>query len=189
MTAAPHGPPGALLPRARPAPARTPARTPAGGTRPAPQATWAALALVVAANILAVTGSRVPFLEPVLGCWLILAHPVYLLGTSSVWRGTRAAERLGGSLCAVLLALMAGGLVLNTFLPILGVARPLGRIPVLVLADAMIAALCLLRRRYPPDFRWTAGPRPPAPSAPSAPPAPPAPPARPPHPGRRRPGG
>ena len=110
-----------------------------------------------------------PFVEPVLGFWLILAHPVYLLGTASVWRGTRAAERLGGSLCAVLLALMVGGLFLNAFLPVLGVARPLGRVPVLVLADAVIAVLCLLRRRYPPDGRWPAGLRPSGPSGPSSP--------------------
>jgi uncharacterized membrane protein len=127
-----------------------------GAPRPAGHAAWAAAALAVAANVLAVTGCRVPFLEPLLGCWLILAYPVYLLGTTSVWRGTGTAERLGGSLCAVLLGLMVGGLILNTLLPALGVTRPLGRLPVLALADAMIAALCLLRRWYPPDLRWPA---------------------------------
>jgi uncharacterized membrane protein len=133
-----------------------------GWLGPASPATWAMTGLVVAANLLALAPAPVPFLQPALGLWLILGYPVYLLGTASVWHRTRIPERLGGSLCAVLLALMLAGLGLNTVLPSLGVARPLGRIPVLALADVLVAGLGLLRRRYPPAPAtrpgWPGGP-------------------------------
>ena len=88
-------------------------------------AAWVSAALVVAANVLAVTGYPVPFLGPALGFWFLIVHPVYLLCTTSVWGGCGWAERLGYSLGAVLLLALLGGLGLNTVLPLLGAGRPL----------------------------------------------------------------
>ena len=117
-------------------------------------AAWVSAALVVAANVLAVTGYPVPFLGPALGFWFLVVHPVYLLCTTSVWGGCGWAERLGYSLGAVLLLALLGGLGLNTVLPLLGAGRPLDPIPVAVLADMITVALYLLRRRHPARPRW-----------------------------------
>src|ERR1022692_3206423 len=59
---------------------------------------WPALAsvcLIVAANFLAVTGYRLPFLGPGIGFWFLLVHPVYLLYTTSVWRGAPGGRTAG----------------------------------------------------------------------------------------------
>ena len=48
-----------------------------------------------------------------------------------------------------LLLLLVGGLSINTFLPLLGVARPLDTVPVLVLVDAIDVGLWLVRRKRP----------------------------------------
>jgi uncharacterized membrane protein len=118
---------------------------------------WPALAsagLVAAVNVLAVTGYRLPFLGPAAGFWFLVVLPVYLLYTTSVWGGPAAAERLGYSLVATLLLLMLGGLGINTVLPLVGVQRPLDTVPVVLLGDALTAALYLLRRRYPAKVAW-----------------------------------
>jgi uncharacterized membrane protein len=117
-------------------------------------AVWASAALVVAANVLAVTGYRVPFLGPALGFWFLIVHPVYLLCTTSVWGNTGWAERLGYGLGSVLLLTLVGGLALNTLLPALGVARPLDPFPVAALADTITVALYLFRRRHPARPSW-----------------------------------
>src|ERR1017187_5472885 len=120
---------------------------------------WPALAsvcLIVAANFLAVTGYRLPFLGPGIGFWFLLVHPVYLLYTTSVWRVSSVAERLGYSLTAVLLLLMVAGLGINTFLPLLGVQRPLDPIPIVPLGDALTVSLSLLRRQPPAKLEWRA---------------------------------
>jgi uncharacterized membrane protein len=135
----------------RPPPAHRRPGVPSSGL---PWAGMAVAAAVLAANAVAVTGAGVPFVGPALGFWLLVVYPVYLLGTTSVWRGAGAAERFGASLCAVLLALMLAGLGLNTILPVLGVARPLGLVPVLLLANALTAGCFGLRRRYPPAVAW-----------------------------------
>ena len=72
------------------------------GSPPAPARNydWPALAsagLVAAANALAVTGFRMPFLGPAIGFWFLVIHPVYLLYTTSVWRGSSVAGRIGPS--------------------------------------------------------------------------------------------
>ena len=141
----------------------SPARCPGSPVRPPgppaawqhDRAAWASAALVMAANVLAITGYRVPFLGPALGFWFLVVHPVYLLCTTSVWRGTGWPERLGYSLSAVLLVALLGGLVLNTVLPPLGVGRPLDPLPIAALADAITVALYLFRRHNlaRPDWR------------------------------------
>jgi uncharacterized membrane protein len=120
---------------------------------------WPALAsagLLACANVLAMTGVRLPFLGPAIGFWFLVINPVYLLYTTSVWRGSSVAERLGYSLAAALLLLMLAGLGANTFLPLLGAHRPLDPIPVALVGDALTASLYLFRRRHPAKPAWRA---------------------------------
>ena len=52
---------------------------------------WPALAsagLVACVNALVVTGFRLPFLGPAIGFWFLVVLPVYLLCTTSAWRGS-----------------------------------------------------------------------------------------------------
>ena len=75
------------------------------------------------------------------------------------------AERLSLGLVGALLLLLVGGLAINTFLPLLGVARPLDTIPVLILVDVIDVGLWLVRRKRPahlvvrfaPGLRGAAG--------------------------------
>ena len=120
---------------------------------------WPALVsavLIIAVNVSVITGFRLPFLLPTIGFWFLVIHPAYLLCTTSVWRGTSAAERLGYSVTATLLILMLSGLALNTFLPFLGIQRPLDPVPVVLLGDAITLALYLFRRRHPAKVLWRA---------------------------------
>jgi uncharacterized membrane protein len=112
------------------------------------------LCLVAAANILAVTSLRLPFLGPALGFWFLVVYPVYLLYTSALWPVSSVAERLGYSLTAVLFLLMFSGLVINTFLPLLGIPRPLDPVPVVILGDTAIASLYIFRRQNPSRTAW-----------------------------------
>jgi len=106
--------------------------------------------LIVGANVLAVTNLRLPFLEPALGFWFIFIYPAYLLYSTSLWPVSSVAERAGYSVTAVLFLLMSGGLAINTFLPyLLGVQRPLDRVPVVILGDAIVGTLYIYRRRHP----------------------------------------
>jgi uncharacterized membrane protein len=116
--------------------------------------TMASAVLIAAVNLLAVSGCRLPFLGPAAGFWFLVVLPVYLLYTTSVWGRSSAAERLGYSLVAALLLLMLAGLGINTVLPLVGVHRPLDTVPVVLLGDALTAALYRLRRRYPAKVAW-----------------------------------
>jgi uncharacterized membrane protein len=118
---------------------------------------WPVLAstgLIAGVNVLVLSGFRLPFLGPAVGFWLLVVLPVYLLYTTSLWRECSAAERLGYSLTALLLLLMAGGLGINTFLPLLGIQRPLDPVPVVLLGDTLTVSLYLLRRQHPRKAAW-----------------------------------
>jgi uncharacterized membrane protein len=120
---------------------------------------WPALAsavLMASANVLAMTGLRLPFLGPAIGFWFLVINPVYLLYTTSVWRGPSVAERVGYSLAAALLLLMLAGLGVNSFLPLLGAQRPLDPIPVALIGDALTVSLYLFRQRHPAKPAWRA---------------------------------
>jgi len=110
--------------------------------------------LIAGVNISVVTGFRLPFLGPAVGFWFLVVYPVYLLYTTSVWRRSSVAERLGYSLTATLLLLMLAGLGVNTLLPLIGVQRPLSPIPVVVLGDALVVSLYLFRRQHPAIPAW-----------------------------------
>src|ERR1700761_4715886 len=90
-----------------------------GGGRPLPRGYLPLLLtvfLVGTANVLAVSSYRLPFLGPALGFWFLAVHPAYLAYTTPIWRTTSVPERLGYSVTATLLMLMAGGLAINTVL-------------------------------------------------------------------------
>ena len=120
---------------------------------------WPAVVTAViigAVNVLVITGFQLPFLGPAAGFWFIMILPVYLLCTTSVWRGCTAVERVGYSLTAVLLLLMLAGLAINTFLPLLGMQRPLDPVPVLLVGDILTVSLYLVRRQHPVKTAWRA---------------------------------
>ena len=117
---------------------------------------FASAGLMAGVNVSVVTGFRPAFVGPAIGFWFLVVHPVYLLYTTSLWRGSSVAERAGYSLTAALLLLMLAGLGVNTFLPLVGVQRPLDPIPVVVLGDALTVSLYLFRRQHPARFAWRA---------------------------------
>ena len=106
-------------------------------------------ALIVAANFLAISGLRLPFVGAAIGFWFILVYPVYLCYTSAIWRGSSAEERVGYSVATVLLLLLVAGLAINTVLPEVGVDRPLDAIPVAITVDILTASLFYFRHRHP----------------------------------------
>jgi uncharacterized membrane protein len=128
-------------------------------TPPAPAhhddwALWMSVCFVAGANLLGVSGFRLPFLGPAVGFWFLVIHPAYLLYTTSLWRRASVAERLGYSVTAVLLLLMVAGLGINFLLPLVGVQRPLDPIPIVILGDTLTVLLYLLRRQYPAKLLW-----------------------------------
>jgi uncharacterized membrane protein len=155
-------PAGTAQARMQPAPAldRRPMR---GSTEEPPErgshprlASAAIAILIVAANLVALAGIRLPYIGPALGFWFIVVFPAYLLYTTSIWGGSRGAERVGYSVTAVILLLMVGGLTINTILPHLGVARPLDTVPVVILGDVLNACLYRFRLRRRAKFSWLA---------------------------------
>jgi uncharacterized membrane protein len=113
--------------------------------------------VVLATNVLLLSGTRVAFLGPALGAWVIIVFPTYLLCTTRLWKHVSGAERVAFSLGAVLLSLIAGGLMLDVLLPHLGVPRPLAQRPILIAVDVMDAALTGWRiRRGPTGVTWRA---------------------------------
>jgi uncharacterized membrane protein len=129
-------------------------RGPEGEQPPALWPLFVTVVLVAAANYLAVSGMRLPFLGPVLGFWFLVVHPAYLLYTTSLWGRTSVAERVGYSLTATLLLLLTSGLAINFALPLVGVHKPLDTMPVVVLGDVLTVGLLLLRRRFPAKLSW-----------------------------------
>lgn len=114
--------------------------------------TGASACLVLIVNVGVVAGLRLPpFIGPALGFWFLLVQPVYLLCSTSLWGRTSVAERVGLSLTSVLLFLMLAGLAASVVLPVVGLARPLDPIPVVVLGDVLTVGVYLLRQRYPAE--------------------------------------
>src|SRR6202000_1019393 len=87
--------------------------------------------------------------RPVLGFWFILILPTYLLFTTSAWRRCGIQERLGYSVCSVLLMLMLAGLAINETLPLAGVQRPLDAGPIVIVSDLINLSLYIFRSRNP----------------------------------------
>ena len=92
------------------------------------------------ANALILLHADLRWILPTLGLLLALALPTRLL--SKVFKRTIYGPgiRIPLALALTLLALMVGGLLLNTVLPRLGDPHPLGGLPVLGFVDAFNAA-------------------------------------------------
>ncbi len=123
-------------------------RTPAalGGLRdrlPAVPLGLPASGLLAAAIVVASPG--VPGLVPVAGLWLCIGLPALLLLHKLDLPTTNTAEALVYSLAVTLLGLMLGGLALNQIGPLLGIERPLDRVPVTICLLLALAGLMAWR--------------------------------------------
>jgi uncharacterized membrane protein len=123
---------------------------PSGDARVLPA--LATLILAVVVNFMVLAKVDPPVVRPVLGFWFVLIFPAYLLYTSSAWRRCGLAERVGYSVCAVLLSLMLSGLAINEVLPLGGIQRPLEPGPIVVVSDVINLALYIYRSRNRDDI-------------------------------------
>jgi uncharacterized membrane protein len=86
----------------------------------------------------------------VAGMFITICVPVLLVSAKLNWpQSVKLHEALLYSLGLVLLGLMIGGLIINAVLPLVGIARPLDRLPVVVTLSIALTGLALWRRR-----RW-----------------------------------
>ena len=115
---------------------------------------FATLILALAVNVMVLAKMDLPIARPVLGFWFIVVLPAYLLYTSSAWRRCGLQERIGYSVCSVLLVQMVAGLIINEVLPLAGMQHPLGTVPILILSDAINLSFYVLRSRNPDRIRW-----------------------------------
>ncbi len=113
----------------------------------------AALILAVVVNGMVFAHVDLPLARPVLGFWFMIVFPTYLLYTSSAWRRCGLQERWGYSVGSVLLFLMAAGLFINAFLPLVGVLRPLDPGPIIIVGDVINLSLFVYRSRFPDRVR------------------------------------
>jgi uncharacterized membrane protein len=112
-----------------------------------------ALLLAIVVNFIVLANLNLPVVRPVLGFWFILIFPAYLIFATSAWRACSLSERLGYSVCALLLILMLTGFAMSEALPLAGVKRPLDSGPILIASDLINISLYALRRRYPGEVR------------------------------------
>src|ERR1700761_9125732 len=108
-----------------------------------------ALILALAINFMVLAKVDLPVVRPLMGFWYVLIFPSYLLFTSSAWRRCGLQERLGYSVCSVLLILMLAGLAINEVLPLAGVQRPLEPGPIIVVSDIINISLYIFRSLNP----------------------------------------
>lgn len=111
------------------------------------------LALAAIVNFIVLAQVHLPIIRPVLGFWFIIIFPSYLVFTTSAWRKCSFQERLGYSVCSVLLILMAAGLIVNEVLPLAGIRRPLDAGIIVVVGDLINLSLYIIRDRYPDRVR------------------------------------
>jgi len=110
--------------------------------------------LLVLTNGLLASGVYVHWLTPALGVSCTVGAPTFLLYGAAAAPGKTRSERLG--LCVVLnlLGLMVGGLAINQLLPHIGIAQPLGEIPVIITVDVGLLGLGAWSwRRHPLQYR------------------------------------
>jgi uncharacterized membrane protein len=110
---------------------------------------FTALILALVVNFMVIANVDLPIARPLLGFWFMVVLPAYLLYTSSAWSRCGLQERVGYSVCLVLLILMASGLVINEVLPLGGVQRPLDPGPIIIVGDLINLSLYVYRSRYP----------------------------------------
>jgi uncharacterized membrane protein len=103
------------------------------------------IVLVVAANALVVVESPLPWVNAVAGFLLAIGLPAWMLSQKIDWRTPAPSERLLYSVVSAIFGLIMAGLIANTILPHVGIARPLDRGPVLVTVDVWLGAIALWR--------------------------------------------
>jgi uncharacterized membrane protein len=99
------------------------------------------ITLALAATILVLVDAQIPVVRATAGLFLLVGLPTHLVLVKKAWWGCSRHEAVIYSLGAVLLAVMIGGLAMNELLPLIGVSRPLDRVPVLVATDVWLLAL------------------------------------------------
>jgi uncharacterized membrane protein len=104
---------------------------------------------LVAVNVLVLAQLQVWFVRPALAIWLLLLAPARLVAVKLRW-DVRGTERFVLAAGLTLAAVVLGGLVLNTALPVAGVPRPLDPVPTLIAADLALLALMWWRRDLAP---------------------------------------
>src|SRR5258705_9618455 len=108
-----------------------------------------ALATIACAAVV-LLGAGPLILRVVAGMFITICVPVILVNAKVNWpESTKVHEALLYSLALVLIGLMIGGLITNAVLPLVGGARPLDRLPVVVALSIALTGLALWRRR-----RW-----------------------------------
>lgn len=111
------------------------------------------IVLVIAAQVsaaLVLTGMCPLVVNIVAGLFLLIVLPVMLVNAKINWpESIKPHEALVYSLALVVLGIMVGGLVINEVLPLVGVAEPLDRLPVIVTSLIALTALAVWRHK-----RW-----------------------------------
>ena len=98
-------------------------------------------------NLLIFFGGPFPWITDIGGFLLAICLPAWMLSQKVAWRGSPG-ECLAYGVVSAILGLMAVGLLINTVLPYVGVARPLDRGPVLVAVDAWCVLVAVWRPKW-----------------------------------------
>jgi uncharacterized membrane protein len=109
--------------------------------------------LAVAATVIIALDVSTPVLRPLAGLFLLVGLPTYVVVATKRWIRTTPLDTLLCSFVVVLLAIILGGLAINAVLPLLGIARPLDRVPVLVATGVALVVLAVMRRNHWRDER------------------------------------
>jgi uncharacterized membrane protein len=110
-------------------------------------ASIAVVSAVVVSAAAVLLGTGPVLLQAPAGLFLLVGVPVALVSAKVRYpAGTKLVERSMYSFGLVVLAIMVVGLAINYLLPLLGVSRPLDRIPVVVTLLVVLSGLALWRR-------------------------------------------
>ncbi len=101
----------------------------------------------VGANVLILLNDDVRWLLPTMGLVLTLVLPTRLISKALKAKIRGPGIRVPLALSLTVLALMIGGLILNTLLPLVGDSHPLSAIPILGLVDVINVTIIALRPR------------------------------------------
>jgi uncharacterized membrane protein len=109
--------------------------------QPRPQDVHVVLVLIS----LTVFNLRLPWIHPILGLWVVIGLPLRLLLAKVEWRSPVVGERVVHAVAVIVLALIIGGLALNTIGPLVGVDRPLDPLPVTLVVGVTVVGLSMWR--------------------------------------------
>lgn len=127
------------------------------GPRPNSIELSATVGALAVSTVLIAFDLQVPLLRVLCGLYVLIILPLQLVRAKIDWSQSSRTEATIYSLCLVLLAAMAGGLLINEALPLVGIRRPLDRLPLLVWQLCLIGGLATWR---PKRWSWRGGPPP-----------------------------